>query len=282
MSFENRSRSSARSMRVGLGAEDRHAGLLDGIGEVERGLAAELHDDAVERAVLLFGLEDLDDVLFGQRLEIEPVGGVVVGRDGLGVAVDHDGLVAGVAAARRRRGSSSSRTRCPGRCGWDRRRGSRPSCGRMGRASSASGAGERGLVGRVHVGGGRGELGGAGVDALVDRADAEAAGAASRTSVAFWPVSSARRRVGKAHGLEAAQAFGGRAAGRTRGPSFRCRRCPGSARGTSGRSCRRRRCRRALKPSRMASATCSRRSGVAVEMAAPMAFSLSYSSPPAT
>src|SRR3546814_3559311 len=36
-------------------------------------------------------------VLGGQRLEIEAVGGVVVGRDRLRVAVDHDGLVAGVA-----------------------------------------------------------------------------------------------------------------------------------------------------------------------------------------
>ncbi len=42
------------------------------------------------------GLEDLQHVLGGQRLEIEPVGGVVVGRDGLRVAVDHDGLVAGI------------------------------------------------------------------------------------------------------------------------------------------------------------------------------------------
>jgi hypothetical protein len=40
---------------------------------------------------------DLEHVLEGQRLEVQPVGGVVVGRDRLGVAVDHDGLVAGVA-----------------------------------------------------------------------------------------------------------------------------------------------------------------------------------------
>ena len=30
----------------------------------------------------------------GQRLEIEPVGGVVIGRDGFRIAVDHDGLIA--------------------------------------------------------------------------------------------------------------------------------------------------------------------------------------------
>ena len=38
----------------------------------------------------------LEDVLEGQRLEVEPVGGVVVGGDRLGVAVDHHRLVAGV------------------------------------------------------------------------------------------------------------------------------------------------------------------------------------------
>ena len=59
-----------------------------------------------------------------QRLEIEPVGGVVVGRHRLRIAVDHDGLVAGLAQREARRGSSSSRTRCPGRCGSARRRGS--------------------------------------------------------------------------------------------------------------------------------------------------------------
>ena len=37
--------------RVGRGAEDRHVGLLQRFGELERRLAAELDDDAVQRAV---------------------------------------------------------------------------------------------------------------------------------------------------------------------------------------------------------------------------------------
>ena len=36
---------------VGRGAEDRHVGLLQRLGELERRLAAELHDHAVQRAV---------------------------------------------------------------------------------------------------------------------------------------------------------------------------------------------------------------------------------------
>ena len=39
----------------------------------------------------------LEHVLEGQRLEVEPAARVVVGRDGLGVAVDHHRVVAGVA-----------------------------------------------------------------------------------------------------------------------------------------------------------------------------------------
>jgi hypothetical protein len=69
-------------------------GVVERVGELERGLAAELDDDAVQGAVVLLDAEDLEHVLERERLEVEAVGGVVVGRDGLGVAVDHDGLEA--------------------------------------------------------------------------------------------------------------------------------------------------------------------------------------------
>ncbi len=70
-------------------AQQRDAHLLQLAGDVQR-LAAELDDDAVGP----LGLDDVQHVLGGQRLEVQPVGGVVVGADRLGVAVDHDGLVA--------------------------------------------------------------------------------------------------------------------------------------------------------------------------------------------
>ena len=85
-----RSRSSARSMASGLSADDRHAGLFQGRGQLQRRLAAELDDDPVR----LLDRDDLQHVLQGQRLEVEPVGGVVVGGNGLRVAVDHDRFVA--------------------------------------------------------------------------------------------------------------------------------------------------------------------------------------------
>ena len=64
------------------------------VGQLERGLAAEGDDHPGDRAGALLGLDDVEHVLVGQRFEVEPVRGVVVGRHGLGVAVDHDRLVA--------------------------------------------------------------------------------------------------------------------------------------------------------------------------------------------
>ena len=60
----------------------------------KRSLAAELHDHAVQRAVAALGVDDLQHVFRRQRLEIKPVGGVVVGRHRFRIAIDHDGFVA--------------------------------------------------------------------------------------------------------------------------------------------------------------------------------------------
>ena len=76
--------------RVERRAEDPVAGALDRAGELERRLAAELDADADR----LLALEHGEHGLLVERLEVEPVGGVVVGRDGLRVAVDHHRLVA--------------------------------------------------------------------------------------------------------------------------------------------------------------------------------------------
>jgi hypothetical protein len=105
------SRSSARSIEVGLVPATRPGRCRPG--ELERGLTPERDDDPDR----LLGLDDVLDVLVGERLEVEAVAGVVVGRHRLGVAVDHDRLVAGVAQGERWRARSSSRTRCPARCG---------------------------------------------------------------------------------------------------------------------------------------------------------------------
>ena len=64
--------------------------------QFQRCLAAVLHDAAEHRAVRLLAADQGDDVLGGERFEIQAVGGVVVGADGFRIAVDHDGLDAGL------------------------------------------------------------------------------------------------------------------------------------------------------------------------------------------
>ena len=81
--------------RLRAGTDNRYAGVLERLSESQRGLSTKLHDDARYRSRGLFGVHHLQDVLQRQRLEVQPVGGVIVGRDGLGVAVHHDRLVAG-------------------------------------------------------------------------------------------------------------------------------------------------------------------------------------------
>ena len=68
--------------------EDPKAGFLDRPGQLERRLPSEL-DHHADR---LLALADRQHLLDAERLEVEAVGGVVVGRDRLRVAVDHHGL----------------------------------------------------------------------------------------------------------------------------------------------------------------------------------------------
>src|SRR5208282_757397 len=85
--------------RVGRGPEDRYPRPLQRRRKLQRGLPAELHDHAEQDPAALFDADDLDHILGGQRLEVEPVGSVVVRRHGFRVAVDHDRLDASLAQA---------------------------------------------------------------------------------------------------------------------------------------------------------------------------------------
>ena len=92
MSAAKRSRSSARSMASGVVPRMGAPGLLEGHRQLERRLPAVLDDEPLR----LLDPDDLEHVLEGERLEVEPVAGVVVGGDRLRVAVDHDGLEPGL------------------------------------------------------------------------------------------------------------------------------------------------------------------------------------------
>ena len=93
-----RSRSSATSIESGLVPMIGTPARAERLGELERRLPAVLHDHA-ER---LLDVQDLHHVLERQRLEVQAVRSVVVGRDGLRVAVDHDGLEPVLAQRERR------------------------------------------------------------------------------------------------------------------------------------------------------------------------------------
>ena len=79
--------------RVERVAEQRHAGRRERGREPQRRLSAERDGDADR----LLELADVEHVRLDERLEVEPVGGVVVGRDRLRVRVDEHRLVAELA-----------------------------------------------------------------------------------------------------------------------------------------------------------------------------------------
>ena len=87
--------------RVRRRADDANPGRLQPQRQLERRLPAVLHDARDLAAGLLLARDDRRDVLERQRLEIQAVDGVVVGRNGLGIAVDHDRFVAFVAQRER-------------------------------------------------------------------------------------------------------------------------------------------------------------------------------------
>ena len=78
--------------RIGRGADDADARRLQRQRQLQRRLPAVLDDARHFAAGLLFARDDRRHVLERQRLEVQPIDGVVVGRHGLGVAVDHHGL----------------------------------------------------------------------------------------------------------------------------------------------------------------------------------------------
>ena len=128
-------------------------------------------------------------------------------------------------------------------------------------------AGERRLVGRIHVGRGRGELGRAGVDALEHRLNAEPSCARRRRRLR--PCRRAPRGARRRSRSPSARAYcRRRAAGRARAPCLRARRSRRSARGTRGRSCCTSWISSTPMPKRIACATLSRRSGVGWPIAA--------------
>ena len=150
--------------RIGRRADDRRAGGFERARELQRRLAAVLHDEALR----LFLVDDLQHVFERQRLEVQAVGRVVVGRHGFRIAVDHDRLVA--VLAKRERGMDAAVVELDALPDAVRAAAEHDDLVARRRIGLALF-----LVGRIHVGGRRRELGSARIDALVDRTHAERA-----------------------------------------------------------------------------------------------------------
>ena len=170
-------------------------------------------DDAAEHgAVRLLLADEGDDVLGGQRLEIQAVGGVVIGADGFRVAVHHNGfepgLAQGVGGVDAAIVELDALADAVGAAAED------DDLLPVGGLALAGGLAVAAFIGGIHVGRGRAELGGAGVDALVDRLHAEpgAEGGDVRFGLAGQDGEAV---VGKAESFQAAQrsGVGGQAGG---------------------------------------------------------------------
>ena len=83
-------------------SEDADAGGLQRERQFERRLSAVLHDAGDVGAVLLLARDDAGNVLERQRLEIQAIDRIVIGRHRLRVAADRDGLEALFAQGERR------------------------------------------------------------------------------------------------------------------------------------------------------------------------------------
>src|SRR5262249_8527086 len=150
-----------------------------------------------------FCVDDLEHVLGGERLKVKTVGGVVIGRDGLRITIDHDRFEA--CLLQRERGVAATIIELDALTDavWSAAEDDHLLPVRW-RGFRGSLSGKRCLVGRVHVGGRGGEFGGAGVDALEYRPDGERV-PALRDFRRRQARETAEPRVGKTHRLETAK-----------------------------------------------------------------------------
>ncbi len=147
---------------VDRGAEDGDPMAIEWLRQVDRGLPPELDDHPAGP----LGLDDSEDRLLIERLEVETGAAVEVGAHGLGVAVDHDR--GHTLTTQRLRGLDAAVVELDALPDADG-----PAAEHHHRLAVRGRSLVLGLHGGVVVGGGRGELGGTGVDALEGGGEAE-------------------------------------------------------------------------------------------------------------
>ena len=156
------------------GPEDGNSSLFQSGCKFQRCLTAKLHDHAFDLAVGALSSDDLDDIFGGQGLKIQPVRGVVVGRHRFRIAIDHDGFITGF--GQRKAGMAAAIIEfdaLPNAVGAAAKNDDLFFGGGLGFANRF--IEQPGFIGRIHVRGRGRKFGRAGIDALVDRRDVEAA-----------------------------------------------------------------------------------------------------------
>ncbi len=159
----------------------------------------------MQRALLLLDAQDFQHVFRRQRLEIETVGRVIIGRDRFRVAVDHDGFIVGIAKREGRMAAAIIELDALA----DTVRAAAENDDLLAIRNfgfRARLADERRLIGRVHIGGRRSEFGGAGIDALIDRMHVEI-GAQLGHVFGVLGRQACKAGIGEAHGFQHAQVF---------------------------------------------------------------------------
>ena len=158
----------------------------------------------MQRAVLALGIDDLQHVFGSERLEIQPVRGVVVGRHRFRIAVDHDGLKAGV--MQREAGMAAAIVELDALPDPVRPAAEDDHLVLVRRSAFVRKvACERRLIGRVHIGSGGSEFGGAGIDALEHRTHVQRV-TLGRDLGFGGPGQHREPGIGKAHALQRAHA----------------------------------------------------------------------------
>ena len=147
---------------VRRGTNNRHALGFQGSRQFQGCLTTKLHDHALG----LLQIDNLQHILQRHRLEIQAIRGIVISGDGLRITVDHDGFIAIFTHGQRRVHAAviEFNTLADAIGATAQHQDLVPIGG--GRLALL-------LVGGIHIGGGGGEFGRAGVHSLVDRADTQ-------------------------------------------------------------------------------------------------------------
>lgn len=131
-----------------------------------------MKDKKVKSEILIIEEKDLKKVLRSKRIEIEKVGSVIIGRESLRVEVENDGLIVGI---EKREGRMEEEIieidEMEDKVREEEENEEIIEIRKLGLRERLEE--ERSIIGRVNIGGRRRELGGEGIDEIIERMKVE-------------------------------------------------------------------------------------------------------------